>query len=129
MKYLLDTAVFLWAAFSENACLSAGAIKTLEKSKNEIYLSSVSVWEISIKFSLGKLPLKTTPEKLVSEYAPQMDFQPLPITHDHSLQVVRLPFHHRDPFDRLLIAQAQVENLPIITSDAHFKKYGIETVW
>ena len=127
-KYLLDTAVFLWAADNpENLSKEAGTI-LVDAGKN-ILLSSVSVWEMAIKFSLGKLLLSMIPEKMVYEHAAMMKFLPLMITHAHSLQVAQLPFHHKDPFDRLLIAQALVEEIPIITPDSHFKKYGVEVIW
>ena len=129
MKYLLDTATFLWVTFDELEKIPAMGVSILQESKNQIYLSTVSVWEIAIKYSIGKLKLKMPPDKFVIEHAAKTDLTPLSITHQHALEVAKLPFHHKDPFDRLLIAQALAEEIPIMTPDLHFKKYGVEVIW
>lgn len=129
MKYLLDTAVFLWAANEQRENLSHQADRIITNVDNELLLSAVSVWEIAIKFSLKKLSLKKEPAEMITTQFQNRNLLHLTMTHLHSLQVTKLPFHHKDPFDRLLIAQAQVENLPIITPDGHFRKYSVEVIW
>jgi PIN domain nuclease of toxin-antitoxin system len=101
----------------------------LARGSQEIYLSAVSSWEIGIKSALGKLRL---PEPVVSYVPKRMAAQgirPLPITHSHALAVSELPTYHSDPFDRLLIAQAQVEGMAILTADRAFRVYPLEIVW
>lgn len=101
----------------------------LARGRQEIYLSAASSWEISIKFALGELRL---PEPAISYVPKRMAAQgirPLAITHSHVLAVSELPTYHRDPFDRLLIAQAQVEGMAILTSDRVFRLYPVEIVW
>jgi PIN domain nuclease of toxin-antitoxin system len=94
-------------------------------SGNELLLSAVSVWEIAIKWSLKKLPLPAAPDTLVPEWISRTAVTPLPVLHAHALRVAALPPHHRDPFDRLLVAQAQIEEIPILTSDRIFERYGV----
>lgn len=128
MRYLADTVVFLWMIFQPEK-IAKGALEIIENGKNTIYLSAVSSWEIAIKFSLGKLEFRQDPKALLTEMMARMGVESLPITHQHALETARLPFHHKDPFDRLLIAQAGIEKLPVVTPDAVFKKYGIDVVW
>ncbi len=129
MKYLLDTAILLWFAFDNRDKFSTDALEILVKSEGDLLFSAVSTWEIAIKYSLGKLQLSISPEQLISEATLKMKLTHLPITNQHTLQTITLPFHHKDPFDRLLIAQAQVENIPILTPDTIFKKYPVDVVW
>ena len=124
MKLLLDTHTFIW--WQEESNTVPIRVKRLIKNpKNSIYFSVVVAWEIAIKKSLGKLK---TPED-VKEAIAENRFLTLPITIDHALAVQHLPHHHKDPFDRLLIAQAKIENLTLVSRDAHFKRYDVETVW
>ena len=95
---------------------------------NERVLSAASVWEISIKHSIGKLELPQPPNEFVPSRMAVTLTTPLAIEFSHALQASRLPFHHRDPFDRLLIAQAQIEKLPILTADEEFKKYEVDVI-
>ncbi|MBF0491906.1 MAG: type II toxin-antitoxin system VapC family toxin [Deltaproteobacteria bacterium] len=128
MKLLLDTSVLLWIIFEERKKLSAKALEALNASE-EVLLSVVSIWEISIKYSIGKLKLKENPKKWIPSLIPQLGFQILPVLETHALTILDLPLHHRDPFDRLLIAQSKSENIPLISSDGIFKEYDVECVW
>lgn len=129
MKYLLDTATFLWAAADLQDQLSPTALAILADSENELCLSAVSTWEIAIKYSTGKLKILENPDQLIPDLILKMNLQILSINYQHTLTVIHLPWHHRDPFDRLLVCQANVEDLPILTPDAIFKKYKVKTVW
>ncbi|MFO1518337.1 MAG: type II toxin-antitoxin system VapC family toxin [bacterium] len=128
MSYLLDTAVFLWMIFGEEEKFSRKALKIVEESDN-LYLSAASLWEIAIKFSLGKLSLQKNPDTWLPDVIGQMNLKPLPITQGHALAVAQLPYHHKDPFDRLLIGQARREEMSILSPDRVFKKYKIPLVW
>ena len=94
-------------------------------STNSISLAS---WEIAIKYNLGKLPLPTPPSEYIPEGLTMTDTHPIAVQFSHAVRVARLPFHHRDPFDRLLVAQAQTEGIPIVTSDPKFKPYDVEII-
>lgn len=107
---------------------SAAGRQCLVAPEHELYLSAASAWEIAIKTSLGRLRLPVDPAEYVRTRLIQSQTVPLPITHEHALRVASLPDHHRDPFDRLLIAQAQLEGLVIMTSDARFSAYQVEIV-
>jgi PIN domain nuclease of toxin-antitoxin system len=120
--FLVDTHVVLWYA-EQNEQLSRRAADILLDSQNALYISGATWWEIAIKHSLGKLRLPRPLVKLMADFA-YREFSLLPINNAHILQVSRLPYPssgHRDPFDRLLIAQAQVENLTLLSHDGHFK--------
>jgi PIN domain nuclease of toxin-antitoxin system len=91
--------------------------------------SSVSGWELAIKFAAGRLDLPEEPRNYLASHIPMFDLQVLSISLDHALRVGDLPAIHRDPFDRLLIAQAQIENIPILTSDSHISRYAVEVIW
>jgi PIN domain nuclease of toxin-antitoxin system len=128
MRFLLDTHTLLWC-FNDSRSLSARARKLIEDGSNEILVSAASGWEIATKVRLGKLP---TGEELVDQldrYLAQLGCDPLPISLDHAVRAGRLPGEHRDPFDRMLIAQAQMENLSIISNDRIFDEYHIPRVW
>lgn len=108
--------------------LSAAGRQRLTASEHQLFLSAASAWEIAIKSSLGRLHLPMDPAEYVRTRLLQSQIAPLAITHEHALRVASLPAHHRDPFDRLLIAQAQLEGLVVMTSDAHFSAYEIEVI-
>jgi PIN domain nuclease of toxin-antitoxin system len=128
VKVLLDTHVWLWMlAFPER--LGPTAAKLLGSDAQQLILSAVSSWEIAIKWSAGKLELPEPPHVYVPERMEAEGIQSLPVNHAHALQVASLPPHHADPFDRLLIAQSQVEGTPIVTSDRRFELYEVEVVW
>jgi PIN domain nuclease of toxin-antitoxin system len=101
----------------------------MEDPENTIYFSTASSWEISIKVRLGKLVLPVAPEIFIPDCIGVDHFTVLPIGLYHSLEVVSLPMMHNDPFDRMLIAQSRVENIPILTADARIKEYDINVVW
>lgn len=123
-RLLVDTHVLLWW-LTDDPALSATAREAIADPANEPLVSTASVWEIAIKRSLGKL---TAPDDL-PEAISDGGFAWLPITAAHAWHVHDLPLHHRDPFDRVLVAQALIEQLPVVTTDAHFDEYGVETRW
>ncbi len=127
-RLLLDTHAFLWW-IGDAPELSEAARHAIADPDNECYLSLASCWEMSIKSSLGKLKLPGSVERFVAEQVAINGFVLLGIELRHAAKVERLPFHHRDPFDRLLIAQAQAEKLTLITVDGAFAKYGVKTIW
>lgn len=128
MKYLLDTAVWLWSVGPVER-LSREGRELLVDSTQEIYFSAASAWEISIKASLGKLRLPDTPETYIPKRLAEQAIRPLPVFQQHTLRVYSLPWHHQDPFDRLLIAQAQAEEMTILTADREFQKYDVPLLW
>lgn len=121
MRILLDSHAFLWW-LAENPKLSADARKAVADPSSIIHVSAATIWELSIKAALGKLDLDGA--DLVEEIGAN-DFVELPMTARHSLAAATLPHHHGDPFDRMLIAQAQLEDLTIVTRDPAFRAYGI----
>lgn len=128
MKILLDTHVWLWS-LSEPHRLSASTRDLLIDPKNELLLSAASAWEIAIKFALGRLPLPEPPTKFVPNRMAAQRIAPLPVTHAHALAVAELPPHHADPFDRMLIAQAQSEHCPLMSADRRLQPYAIKFLW
>ena len=128
MRALLDTHAFLWAV-GEEGRLSATAWSVLEDGANEIHFSAVSAWEIGIKAGRGRLDLPHPVAEYVAERLALFGFRPLAIEIRHALRVASLPRVHNDPFDRMLVAQAQVEGLPILTSDANIARYEVEVIW
>jgi PIN domain nuclease of toxin-antitoxin system len=128
MKYLLDTSVFLWSLGAEQK-LNSRATKLLSSSSSELYLSAASSWEIAIKFALGSLTLPRAASEFIPHGLRLLAIRSLDITHLHSLAAGDLPSHHRDPFDRMLIAQARAEEMVLLTADSTFKAYDVETVF
>jgi PIN domain nuclease of toxin-antitoxin system len=124
MRVLLDTQVWLWMLAAPDR-LSPESRTLLVAAENELLFSAASAWEIAIKHGLGKLQLPESPAKYIPRMMVHTSVTPLPVHHRHALHVAELPEHHRDPFDRLLVAQAQVEQVPIITADRHFLRYDI----
>lgn len=124
-RFLIDTHVWLWMQV-EPARIEANVLRLIEDESNELLLSAASSWEIAIKHRLGKLRLPKPPAVYVPERMRRSNTTPLPIEHDHALRVAGLPDHHRDPFDRLIIAQAQAMDLPIVTADDQFVPYDVE---
>ncbi len=122
MRVLIDTHIFLWW-ITDNERLSRKLRKIIANSRNEIYLSAASTWEISIKYQLGRLVFKEPPEIFIPEQISINGMKTLPVEISHTLYVYKLADHHRDPFDRLLIAQSILEDLPVMTTDKIFKKY------
>ncbi|HEY2093297.1 MAG TPA: type II toxin-antitoxin system VapC family toxin [Thermoanaerobaculia bacterium] len=128
MRILVDTHCWLWALTRPEA-LNPRAAELLGDEETEIVFSAASVWEIAIKSGLGKLRVSPSDGDSLFDIMEEQSLTPLPILHSHARQVASLPHHHRDPFDRLLIAQAQVENLPLMTADDQFLRYDIEVIW
>ena len=127
MKLLLDTQCWLWMLMAPER-FTAATHAILIAPENELYLSAASSWEIAIKYALGKLRLPGLPGEVVPGLMARSGVVPLPVHHAHALQVAQLPPHHRDPFDRLLVAQAQLEGLPILTADRSFRPYDVEVM-
>jgi PIN domain nuclease of toxin-antitoxin system len=128
MRYLLDTQALLWLSIDDPGLTRK--VKTIFcDPDNEIFLSMASLWEMAIKISLRKLFLTQSLEDFTQNQIINNDIKFLKIEPSHIYSLGNLPFHHRDPFDRLIIAQAIEENLPIIGSDRIFDKYRIERVW
>ena len=128
MKYLLDTHTLLWFLTGDEK-LSAKARRLIDDPSNEKFLSIVSLWEIAIKVKLEKLELDKPFEQVFPERLDFNHIKILDITVDSLIKLTALPFHHRDPFDRLIIAQGLVEGLPIISVDTIFDAYGIDRAW
>jgi PIN domain nuclease of toxin-antitoxin system len=125
---LLDTHTFLWWV-DDGPRLPEAARAAIGHPGQECFISLASCWEIAIKVSLGKLTLTSSLERFVAEQMAINGFQPLAITLAHVARVATLPFHHRDPFDRLLVAQAIDEDLIVVSADPVFEKYGVSRVW
>ncbi len=128
MNYLLDTHTFLWF-INDDASLSSTAKALIEDPENTIYLSVASIWEMAIKVSLDKLEMPSPFTDFIDEQLDKNTIILLNIKTAHTGIVATLPFHHRDPFDRLIIAQSKVEDIPIIGKDAIFDDYGIKRLW
>jgi PIN domain nuclease of toxin-antitoxin system len=128
VRILLDTCTFLWLAEGDPA-LSAHAREAIVDPSNEVYLSPISVWEIVIKQALGRLVLKLSADRYVPEQRQLHHVDTLPVTEYAALQLSRLPLHHRDPFDRLLMAQAVAEACTIATPDPLIRRYPVSTIW
>lgn len=128
MKALLDTHVFLW--WNDNSPkLTEDARKFIEDGENDLFVSVATAWEIAIKYRKGHLELPEPPEKFVPSRIIKHGFIPLPIELTHAVHVRTLPLIHGDPFDHLLIAQCQIEELKLITKDGMMSKYDVEIVW
>lgn len=128
MNLLLDTHVFLWWIADEPG-LSPRAREAIENGENRLFLSVASAWEIAMKQSLGRLHLDDDLGRFLLDQLSYNAVEVLPVHLTHATQVARLPPIHRDPFDRLLIAQSQVEHLPILTGDSLIARYAVEVVW
>lgn len=127
-RLLIDTHAYLWFVFDDER-LSPGASAAIADAAIVKALSVASLWEIAIKVSLGKLELGTSLDRFLADEVEGREIELLAIKNTHLTRVAGLPFHHRDPFDRLLIAQALVEGLSIATADPRFAAYGVRTIW
>ena len=121
MNILLDTHVLLWW-LADDACLEEKARRAIEDVNNLTFVSAASIWEIVIKKALGKLDLPASFREVLAAES----FQALDMTREHAFQVASLPLHHRDPFDRMLVAQCQVEGLTLVTNDPQIRKYDVQ---
>jgi len=113
---------------AEPARLSPSSQSLILSTANELLLSAASAWEIAIKVGLGKLELPDPPEAFVPRLMARTAVTPMPVHHRHALKVASIPLAHRDPFDRLLVAQAQLEEVPVMTADPSFRLYDIEVI-
>lgn len=120
MEFLLDTCTLIWS-LEDNSCLLPETREQISDSSNQVFVSAVSVWEIEIKRKKGQLK---TPDNLIQAII-DIQFSFLSITEHHAVKAASLPDYHKDPFDRLLIAQAMLEKMVVITSDTQFIKYGV----
>lgn len=128
MNLLLDTHAFLWFC-DGNASLSDPARAAIEDEANAVFVSQATAWEVAIKVSLGKLKLAVPYADLFPRAVVENGFRELATDFGHFQKLLTLPFHHRDPFDRLLVAQALTEGMTILTRDTHFSAYGVPVFW
>ncbi len=127
MNYLIDTHVLLWVMLNPSK-LSDKAKSIIKDRKNGIYISKISLWEIAIKIKIGKLEINMDFNRMIKSIIDN-DIEILDLSTVHITETLKLPFHHRDPFDRLLIAQAKFEDFIFITKDEKLKKYKIKILW
>ena len=127
-RFLLDTHVWLWS-ITDPPKLGREGLRLLENTGNQLFLSAASSWEMAIKYRLGRLPLPEPPHIFIPPRLIRDGITPLPVEHHHACQVANLPDLHRDPFDRLLIAQAQIEHFTFITADQKLKDYNVEMIF
>lgn len=128
MRHLIDAHSLIWA-LDDPSKLGAAAITALQAPENELLLSVGTMWELSIKSGLTKLTLSLPFRQWMQKAITDLDLTVMSITLDHAERQAGLPFHHRDPFDRLLAAQALVEGIPIVSADAIFDQYGVSRIW
>ena len=128
MRLLLDTCTFLWVVGGDPA-LSTRVREAFVDPESEVFLSAASAWEIAVKHRLGKLPLPTPPEEFVPTQRVAHGIEALPVDEEAALHVAKLPDLHRDPFDRMLIAQAIVGGLVLATPDDPIRQYPVRVVW
>lgn len=128
MKLLLDTQCFLWW-FAEPERLSETAIAHITNEDNELWFSVASIWEIGIKDALGKLPLPEPIDRYIPSRMALLGIRSLDIRATHAMRAAALPLHHRDPFDRMLVAQAQVDDMKIVSADAMLKQYDVTVIF
>lgn len=129
MKVLLDTHTIFWAvSIPEKHKLSSKVLTIIEGSSNELIISGISLFEFTIKYSLNKLSYNGGLEKLYNDIN-KLGAQVIYPQNEDYIAYSQLPFHHRDPFDRLIIAQSISHNIPVLTKDGHFKNYNIQVIW
>ena len=128
MKLLLDTHTFLWW-ITDDPQLSTQAREFMADGHNTLYWSAASSWEVSIKYALGRMPLPEAPEQFLPAEIEKNRIESLPIIDVHAFLAGQLPHHHGDPFDRMLVAQAQVESLALISNDQQLNHYDVEIRW
>ncbi|QQS46396.1 MAG: type II toxin-antitoxin system VapC family toxin [Acidobacteriota bacterium] len=128
MNLLLDTHAFLWFVLGDSR-LSSEARQHIESLENKVYVSPAIYWELAIKISIGKYVLQDSYESFIDRGMGQNGFITLPVEPRHTAILTTLPFHHRDPFDRLIIAQAIVEGLSVVSLDTSFDSYPVNRIW
>jgi PIN domain nuclease of toxin-antitoxin system len=122
---LVDTNVIVWLLLGNRSRVSEAARVALEDERNRVVVSAATVWEIAVKRSVGKLTIEDGWSRALA----RLGFDALPVTSIHADEVEHLPWHHRDPFDRLLVAQAKTEGLELVSADARLAAYGVGLVW
>jgi PIN domain nuclease of toxin-antitoxin system len=128
VRLLLDTCTFLWL-ITDDIALSAAARNAFLDPDNDVYLSSVSVWEIAVKYSLGKLPLPASPDRFIPNQRERHGVTSLPLEEQAVLHLSKLPLLHRDPFDRMLVCQAIQHELTLLTPDPLITQYAVRSSW
>ena len=128
MRLLLDTHAFLWA-IADDKRLSTKARRAIEDTRNDVNFSVVSAWEIIAKTSVGRLTLSESADKMIPKHIAASGFSVLGLTLTHALATATLPLHHRDPFDRMLVAQALTEDLTVVSGDEAIGKYDVKVMW
>jgi PIN domain nuclease of toxin-antitoxin system len=128
VRLLLDTHALLWFALGDSQ-LSPNALALITDPSHEQLVSAGTVWEIAIKVSIGKLILHQPYEDFIDSAVRQNGFSILPVEPRYTAALIGMPFHHRDPFDRLLIARSLVESIPVVSADAAFDAYGVQRLW
>ena len=129
MKYLLDTHVFIWLVTGETDRLSQSLMDVIEKTENILFLSAESIWEMMIKCSINRLSIPKPEKSFLKEQMSISSITELPVSIEHSFEIIHLPQIHKDPFDRILIAQAKVEGLKIISKDSKIPLYDVDVIW
>ncbi len=127
-KYLIDTHVFLWW-LQDSGNISRKAFEIIAEPNNVIYVSAASIWEMSIKCKLGKLEIENFSEGFFTKQIIENSFSFLPISLQHSCRIFEMTIFHKDPFDHMLIAQAQIENCSLVSKDEKFEKYDVKVLW
>lgn len=128
MSYLLDTHTFLWMA-GDPPALSTNVREIVEEKNHHLYLSAASAWEIAMLQQLKRVELPDVPQRFIPEALQHLNVLPIPIGFTTAISAATLPFIHRDPFDRLIIAEALKEKMTVLTKDNLFGSYGVKTVW
>ena len=128
MAYLLDTHTFLWMA-GDLSSLSALVLEIAEEKNNSLFLSAASAWEIAMLQQLKRVDLPDMPQRFIPEAMQRLSVLPIPIGFTTAISAATLPFIHRDPFDRIIIAEALKEKMTVLTKDKQFAEYGVTTVW
>lgn len=128
MRVLLDTHAFLWW-INEDTRMSERTTEIFSDGDNELLFSAASSWEMAIKIGLGKLRVSGEFGSYLSRCLAENAMEVLPVSFAHTVGVARLPHHHRDPFDRILVAQALIEEIPIVSADDSISRYPVETIW
>lgn len=128
MRLLIDSHVLIWSA-DEPSKITPTAMTAMSEPANALLLSAATLWEIAIKVSRGKLPLSLAYRQWMNRAITDLDLLILPISLDHAERQANLPWRHRDPFDRLLVAQSLVEDVPLVSADSAFDAYGIARIW
>jgi len=126
MRFLIDTHILLWYLEGDKA-LSAERRELIEDLSNEVFISIASLWEMAIKVSLNKLTYSYLLNEIINNLESH-NIYILPISPEHAVEVSTLPFHHRDPFDRMIVAQSRIEDLPVVTNDKAFFAYDVEVI-